>query len=255
MVHGLGFRDQILVFNYWGRIAKNIEDMGERVYYGKNDAWGSIYDSAMSIKKSVDEALEINKAKKINIIAHSRGGLDCRYLISTLGYADKIASLTTISTPHKGSKSLNIMHSAPDWIISIVSLFVNTYFKILGDKKPKFGIACKELSEISSIEFNKNNPNESNVYYQSFGSKLNSPFNDMMFFILNILICIIDDENDGIVSLESAKWDNFKAITPRNESKGLSHSDVVDLRRRDRFGFDICGFYKNIIVGLAEKGF
>jgi triacylglycerol lipase len=254
MVHGLGFRDQILIFNYWGRVSKAIQDLDVEIYYGDNDAWGSIYDSAICIKKAIDEALLKTKAEKVNIIAHSRGGLDCRYLISSLGYSNRVASLTTISTPHKGSKSLNIIHYAPRWVITIVAFFVNMYFRILGDKNPKFGVACKELSEISSTEFNRNNPNMPGVYYQSFGSKLARPFNDMMFFLMNILIELIDDENDGIVSFESMKWDNFKAIQPSNPRKGLSHSDVVDLRWRDRFDFDICGFYKGIILGLKEKG-
>ena len=40
---------------------------------------------------------------KVNIIAHSQGGLDSRYLISSLHYGDRVASLTTISSPHNGT--------------------------------------------------------------------------------------------------------------------------------------------------------
>ena len=46
--------------------------------------------------------------KKIHIIAHSMGGLDSRYMISKLGMADRVLSLTTISTPHHGSPIADI---------------------------------------------------------------------------------------------------------------------------------------------------
>jgi triacylglycerol lipase len=255
MVHGVGFHDKVLVFNYWGRIASSIENMGIDVYYGDNDAWGTINDSAIRIKNTIDEVLHKTNAEKVNLIAHSRGGLDCRYLISSLKYSNKVASLTTISTPHRGSKSLNILHVLPEWLIKIIGFFANISLKIIGDKNPKFGIACKELSEISCERFNTENQNVPNVYYQSFGSKMESPFNDLMFLTMNVLIKILDDENDGIVSFNSMKWDNFRAMNPENTKKGLSHADVVDLRRQDRFNFDICDFYKNVILELGEKGF
>ena len=40
---------------------------------------------------------------KFNIIAHSQGGLDARYLATVLGESHRIASITTISTPHHGT--------------------------------------------------------------------------------------------------------------------------------------------------------
>ena len=255
LVHGVGFHDKFFFVNYWGRIASGIESMGVAISYGNNDAWGTIADSAIFIKEVIDSVLLRTKAEKVNIIAHSRGGLDCRYLISSLGYSYKVASLTTISTPHRGSKCLDPLLAMPDWIVRIVSVFANTYFRILGDRSPQFGIATRELSEISCKDFNEKNPNMDGVYYQSFGSKLRSPFNDLLFFFMNLIIQLFDGSNDGVVAFRSIQWTNFREIKPANSKKGLSHADVVDLRRMDRFGFDICAFYKNMIYELAEKGF
>ena len=42
-------------------------------------------------------------AKRVNVIAHSMGGLDARYAIARLGLADRVASLVTIGTPHRGT--------------------------------------------------------------------------------------------------------------------------------------------------------
>jgi len=40
---------------------------------------------------------------KVNIIAHSMGGLDARYAIARLGLGERVASLTTVGTPHRGT--------------------------------------------------------------------------------------------------------------------------------------------------------
>ena len=58
--------------------------------------------------------LEKTSAEKVNIIAHSRGGLEARYVIGALGMENAVASLTTMATPHAGSKTMNIALKFPD---------------------------------------------------------------------------------------------------------------------------------------------
>ena len=71
------------------------------------------------------------RTMKVNIIAHSMGGLDARYLAATLGYAPKIASITTLSTPHGGSNIADVgLGLAPDG--------------------GKLGIACRTPRDVSS---------------------------------------------------------------------------------------------------------
>lgn len=43
------------------------------------------------------------RAPRVNLVAHSMGGLDARFAIAHLGLASKVASLTTIGTPHHGT--------------------------------------------------------------------------------------------------------------------------------------------------------
>lgn len=42
-------------------------------------------------------------ARRVNVVAHSMGGLDARYAIAHLGLRKKVASLVTIGTPHRGT--------------------------------------------------------------------------------------------------------------------------------------------------------
>ena len=39
----------------------------------------------------------------VHILAHSLGGLDSRYMISKLDMAERVLSLTTLGTPHRGT--------------------------------------------------------------------------------------------------------------------------------------------------------
>ena len=41
---------------------------------------------------------------KVNVIAHSKGGLDIRYAAAFCGIEDMIGSIVTINTPHRGCK-------------------------------------------------------------------------------------------------------------------------------------------------------
>ncbi|MDR0300711.1 MAG: hypothetical protein LBI04_00160, partial [Treponema sp.] len=96
LVHGIIAHDRVDFF--WGRIPKILEEKGMRVFLGNTDSWGDCDSNAKILKSTVEKILLETKAEKVNIIAHSKGGIDSRYLIWKHGFEDKIASLTTIST-------------------------------------------------------------------------------------------------------------------------------------------------------------
>lgn len=106
LVHGMGFRDDNII-NYWGRIPKVFENDGNKVFYGNQDSNGTIEDNAFVLKNRIETIINETGAERLNVIAHSKGGLDIRYAISSLGMGKYIASLTTVSTPHNGSKTID----------------------------------------------------------------------------------------------------------------------------------------------------
>jgi triacylglycerol lipase len=255
LVHGAGFRDKTLGFvNYWGRIPKSFAKNGVTVYYGGTDAWGSIEGNAEIIKNSIEAILAETNAEKVNIIAHSRGGLESRYLISTLNMGHAVASLTTISTPHHGVKAMNIAMELPVGLYKFCSFFVNTWFRILGDKKPNFFESSRQLSEKCSIAFNENNPDKEGIYYQSYAGMMQYFFSDLTFIAMHPFIFFADGANDGLCPVESAKWGDFKGIITTEGAFGISHCGVIDLYRVNYKGLNILDFYLSIAQGLSEKG-
>lgn len=255
MVHGIGFRD-LRYFNYWGRIPVILMKHGAKIYYGHQKAWGTIEENAAIIARTIDRALEENECEKVNIIAHSKGGLDCRYLISTLGYGEKVASLTTINTPHYGSELITILNQLPDSAYRFIASCINHPFVLAGDDHPDSYSSSKQLDPVFCRQFNEENKDHPDVYYQSYASVMKSCFSDSLLSIPYLLMCCKSgNSNDGLVNVESAKWGNFKGILKNKYHRGISHGDMIDLKREDIKGFDVINVFYEIVVELKKMGF
>lgn len=256
LVHGVFFRD-LEKFNYWGRIPTELQKNGAEIFYGNQQSSISIKDSAIEIAGRIQEILKQTGSEKVNIIAHSKGGLDCRYAISCLGMDKYTASLTTINTPHRGCVFAEwLLSHAPEGLKNEIADKYNKAFLKLGDTRTDFIGAVTDLTAEKCEIFNKEVKNSPLVYYQSTGSKINTVMTSI--FPLNfshILASYFDGANDGLVSAKSSEWgENFIFL----ESKcpdGISHADVIDLMRHDKPDFDVREFYVGLVSGLREKGF
>lgn len=67
---------------------------------GAND---SVAANARDLKSQIGTFLDTVKSKKVNIIAHSKGGLDSQLLATISKPEFEVLSLSTLSTPHRGS--------------------------------------------------------------------------------------------------------------------------------------------------------
>jgi len=260
LIHGTGFRDRKHL-NYWGRIPKALEKQGATLFYGHQDSWGSVENNAGVLKDNLNIILAETGYEKVNIIAHSKGGLDARYMISSLGMADKIASLTTIATPHHGSKMIDRLLRLPKWLYKAAAFFTNIFYRLLGDKKPDFYTVSRHFGTVHMKEFNEQNPDAPCVYYQSYAAVMKNPFSDIFLFWPNLFVSLVEGDNDGLVTPESATWTNFKGVLRGATRRGISHADEVDARRmnytrktsENRIS-DIRDFYTDIAAGLKQMG-
>lgn len=253
-VHGSGYRDDKKIYNYWGRIPKSIRQHGGSVYYANQDAWGSIESNSLMIKDSLEKVLIETGKKKVNIISHSRGGLEVRYLIDELKMEPYIASLTTISTPHRGTKILNPFVTFPTGLYKFVSFWLNLNFRIQGDKHPDFYNSSKQLSEIYCKEFNKKHLDSPSIYYQSYSSKMSNLFSDPILTFTYPLLKITDGENDGLCPVDSAKWGNYRGNINSNNFIGISHAGIVDAYWIKYGGVDIRDIYVDMVHDLKIRG-
>ncbi|MBF5045857.1 thioesterase [Aggregicoccus sp. 17bor-14] len=84
---------------YFRGIPAHLRTLGCDVHLVQVPPVGSVAERAEALSRAV-RSLD---AERVHIIAHSMGGLDARYAISRLGLASRVASLTTIGTPHHGT--------------------------------------------------------------------------------------------------------------------------------------------------------
>lgn len=254
LVHGIFFRDWLFI-NYWGRIPKELIRNGAEIYYGHQQSSNSVSKSAQELKENIMKIINETGCEKVNIIAHSKGGLDSRYAISCLGLSKYVASLTTINTPHRGCRYVDfLLDKIPDKFKKLVAQNYNKTFIKLGDKNPDFLGGVTDLTAEKCREFNNKVVDSEDVLYQSITSKMKNVLSSP--FPLNagyLLAKSFDGENDGLVGVESAKWGDFLGLI-ETDNKGISHGDVIDLLRIDIKGYDVCECYVDILKRLKERG-
>lgn len=256
LVHGVFFRDSRLL-NYWGRIPAELEKNGAVIYYGDQQSALSIEESSEELARKIEEIVTRTGCGKLNIIAHSKGGLDSRYAITHRDCAKYVASLTTINTPHRGCIFAEaLLNTVKPRVKHFIEKTYNKAFYVLGDDSPDFMAAVRDLTNSRCEEFNKNTPDAPEVMYQSFGSKARNSRSGR--FPLNVSYPIVkkyDGDNDGLVALDSAPWgERFTPVYPKGR-RGVTHADMIDLNREDIKGFDVREFYVQMVADLKKRGY
>lgn len=256
LVHGVFFRDYRYL-NYWGRIPRTLEKYGAVVYYGKHQSAASVCDSARELAARIKYIAVKTGAGKVNVIAHSKGGIDVRYAISRYGMDKYVASLTTINTPHRGCAFADyLINKIPEGVQQKIARRYNETLKRLGDENPDFLAAVSDLTAAACKERNKYITDAANVYYQSVGSVLNRgregsfPANISYGFVKKF-----DGPNDGLVGEQSFRWGKSYRLVTTKLNRGISHFDMTDIARKNIRGFDIRGFYVRLVNRLKRMGF
>lgn len=261
LVHGMGFRDGKIC--YWGRIPDVLRKYGADVYFGCQDANASVESNCNALKISLEKVLSETGAEKVNIIAHSKGGVEARSLISTMGMGYCIASLTTLSTPHKGSRTMDKLMKLPKFLLKAGSKVFDFFERLGGDKNPDTYRCLEQLTTEFMDSFNSQNPDDGSVYYQSYAFKMKNPFSDVIMTIPYIAVRLLNGESDGMLAPDEVVWGNFRGVFTGTGNRGISHPDEVDLLRRpfskktsasENEISDITDFYARIICELRERG-
>jgi triacylglycerol lipase len=204
-----------------------------------NDEDSSGFESEKSFKEKKEKI-------KVNLIAHSMGGLDCRYLISKLEKGNyEVASLTTITTPHKGSEMADYCVELAQKLPTEISLPPSIY----------------QLTTSYLKEFNKTVTDDPNVLYMSYGACFKPKWYNVFFGSWTI-IHQTGGANDGMVSVDSARWGTYLGTLTN-----VDHLDLINWTNAfkrvvssvtpgsDDNRMDTLALYLDIADNLAKRGF
>lgn len=262
LLHGMGFHDRLPIHYYWGGIPAALRKRGADVYFGNQDGNATVHDNAVSLIPVIDRILESTGSEKLNIIAHSKGGLEARYLISTLGQTEKIASLTTLSTPHNGSFTIDVLLGRFPHLIWFGSLLTDIFRRLVGDHKPQTFRVIRQLTTSYMQEFNAQNPDMPGIFYQSYAFVMKGWYSDIIMGLPNFIVSLFEGENDGLLTPRNAQWTNFRGVYRGCGWRGVSHPGVTDylllpLSRKqpgDHQISDIKTIYIRIASDLKRRG-
>jgi triacylglycerol lipase len=162
------------------------------------------------------------------------GGLDARALASSLGTDQRIRSITTISSPHRGSFLADAIDRTP----------------ILGNLARRWVPGIEDLTERKMALFNQRITDRPGILYQSVTARARFWRMCPILWPCYALLRWKSGPNDGEVSTQSALWGE------RIEEAPCDHLELIGMRPGLGllFPFDHLGLYARITKLLAVNG-
>ena len=242
LIHGLGAQSSYGPIEYFYGLPALLKNDRNQVLVVNLAAWNTIDHRASQLKEQIEKAFP---DKKVNLVGHSMGGLDARFLTSRLSFEDRIASVTTIGTPHHGSSMGDIsLELLPPTAFAVADQFLKFMNYNTGAFKQITKHYCRgEFAEIA--------PNVEKVAYFSATTAISNPvyLNSLpIFWLPHRILSRIEGDNDGFVSVHSAQWGEHICTYA-----GDHYSQIGQFLGRAR-GMDYMGFYHEIFSHLKKRG-
>ncbi len=237
LAHGiLGF-DELKVGRvknaYFRGVEPKLVQLGAKVYAFQVHPAATVAARAEELAQAI-RALD---AERVNIIAHSMGGLDARYLASRLGLSERIASIITVGTPHRGTPLADLG----------TGLFgvAPTAKKLLGKMGVDVG-GFFDLTTEKMVHFNREVPDAEGVFYGCFVARAPGGVTAMNPLLVPTwkLIHARAGDNDGLVPLESQKWGEVLGTIDADHWAQIGWSG----------SFDAPAFYEALVRELMKRG-
>jgi len=237
LVHGLFGFARIglpgLRVHYFRGIVQHLESLGCHVHAVRLPPYASVPARA----KRLVAAIEALPHERVDLIAHSLGGLDARYALAHLGLDKRVRSLVTIGTPHHGTPIADLALTGPiGWAHKLL--------RALG-----LPIAALEWLSTEALErFNREVPDAPGVRYACVVGGMHKPTSIIPIPLIagHAYLKRTSGTNDGLVPVQSQYWGEVLAEIEAD------HFAQVGWRVSVRGTFDALGLYAFIIARLGD---
>jgi triacylglycerol lipase len=205
LVHGFCGFDRFSVgglpiAQYFPGIVEVLEKAGNRVLTPWLSPTRGVAERATELKRFLDRHAG---AEPVHLVAHSMGGLDARYMISQLGMAGRVLTLTTLGTPHRGTALM-------DWGVRHVGALIRPVLDLVGVPVQGF----YDLTTAACRAFNEKVPDAVTVRYFSVAGEFNGDPARPEWLVPYSIVLAAEGPNDGVVSVQSATWGELIATWP-----------------------------------------
>lgn len=288
--------DGSAMFDWHPRIREQLRAHGVDAHHVRVLPWGTTAARAADLWQSL-QGYRARYGSKLNLVCWAVGGLDCRYLLSPHGLfsddqaahaevVDTIASITTVATPHRGTRVAEAALAAlrSGTTEELLTALVGSDVTVPEDAAL---IATLEgLTPEALYAFNQVVDDQPDVLYQSWAGvsqlvdSVSSADQALITTHCPILFQhagaldlsnpilwasysfsgsangddgrVVVSPSDGMVSVASARWGEFRGCL------AADHYDVVGQighsTRDPLTGFDAAAFYRHVTSDLAARG-
>jgi triacylglycerol lipase len=283
LMHGMSGFGQLTVgpvgITYFDGVVEDLTKHGESVFVTVVPPYDTSEARAAALATQIDDILKRTGKAKVNLVGHSQGGMDARVITSAqgLGYGDRVASVTTIATPHHGSKVadavLGFLQYVPADVVDSVTadflkLVEKTAFELQSDAHLRQQVV--EISEhYMSTVFNPKYKDAPGVLYMSYAGRTNlrtgigvcddgkydnDPLSvDVTQAALAPLAVFLEEGrllvNDGLVTVESAKWGTFQQCVPADHLKEVGQLAPI------ASSFDHLQLFRDVVARVRLAGY
>lgn len=238
-VHGLlGFSELPLPWPriaYFRRVAAELGgDPAQRVVFPAVPPVGTVAERAAALAAYLQRLPD----GPVVLIAHSMGGLDCRYLIHHHDPGGRVRALATVATPHRGTP-------VAQWLLESDGLV-----PWLGRRW--LARALAELTPEACEGLNRTLPNRPEVRYLSYAGCRTEVEMPIWLRPWERLILSGAGDNDGLVPVASARWGQFRGTVRADHFEFVGWSLARSNPQTGR-PFDHLGFYRSLVAALRAR--
>ena len=250
--HGLGALANLMQGGVLHAEAMHLRGRGVWAYAPHVNPYDSVTVRAATWAERLTVVLEETGAERVNLVGFSSGGLDARLLAREPAWAERIASLVTVSTPHRGSELASYVLDRPErlraWAMGIMEFVGRAAYE---SALPHPDDALEELTPAAvAARFPPDDVIEGAwcASYDSYAGKGTAVPIYAPLIVPNRILHGLAGVNDGIVPTSSMVWGEHLGTLEAD------HARQVGLRLAPTTAYDSYSFFESHAERLRARG-
>ena len=252
LLHGFGALANAMQGGILHAEAMALRARGVQAYAPHVNPYDTIDVRASAWEQRLGIVLEETGAQRVNLIAFSSGGLDARVLAAERGWQSRIASLVTISTPHRGTALADYVLGQPDGLRTATLAVMDVVGRAAYHEAPPH--AEEAIGELAPRAVAARLDPEQTIdgaWCASFAGRAGKGTDVPMYpplVVPNRILYGLAGVNDGIVPTSSMTWGE--------DLGGLDadHARQIGLRVPGTSGHDSVTFFLDLAARLRARG-
>ena len=252
LMHGFGALANLRQGGVLHAEAMHLRGRGVAAYAPHVHPYDTLAVRAEAWAERLTRVLDDTDAERLNLVAFSSAGLDARLLARSPAWRGRLASLVTVSTPHRGTSLVDLLHDHPDTLGRVAFGVMDAVGRAAWDRSaPRAGASLAELTpDAVATRFD---PDETvpDCWCASFASRAGQGTDVPMYpplIVPNRLLYHRAGVNDGIVPTDSMGWGEPLGVLDADHARQIGMAWTPSSR------YDSLAFFERHADRLRARG-